>query len=279
MSEEPRAITFGKEIDPNEEAEYRRKIEAARKTGGVDGLKAKDPVGVLPRPAMPAPRAAAEAPVSRSESGGVQARPKGSPLLSQETAEQIKGLAEASARQAASEPKPEEPKKVDDEDLLEMFDFQGRNEAERILNNKKRRKEIESRLEPMKLEDLLMKDEVQQNVPVVPDKFEILFRSITPEENLYIKRYVAKNDTGQSDQYVLEKFGMCQLVCSVLAINNRPLPDHRAQDGSIDDAAFEKKLKILLRKSGYVIADLGINYGWFDIRVRKLLNPDALGNG
>jgi hypothetical protein len=278
MAEEPKAITFGRDIDPNEEAEYRKKIEAARKTGGVDGLKAKDPVGVLPRPSMPAPRQVPEGPSSRTEAGGVQPRPKGSPLLSSETAEQIKGLAEASARQAMSEPKVEEPKK-EEEDLLEMFDFQERNEAERILNNKKRRKEIESRLEPMKLEDLLMKDEVQQNVPVVPDKFEILFRSITPEENLYIKRYVAKNDTGQSDQYILEKFGMCQLVCSVLALNGRPLPDHRAQDGSIDDAAFDKKLKILLRKSGYIIADLGINYGWFDIRVRKLLSPDALGNG
>jgi len=179
----------------------------------------------------------------------------------------------------AEEVKKEEEVKQADEDLFNAFDFTGRNEAERILNNKKRRKEIEDRCVEMRIEDLILRDEVQQLVPIIPNKFEVLFRSMTPDENLFIKRYVAKNDSGQSDQYVLEKFSICQLVCSVLSINGRALPDHRKTDGDIDEKAFETKLKFLLKKSGYIIADIGINYSWFDIRVRKLLNPDSLGNG
>jgi hypothetical protein len=120
---------------------------------------------------------------------------------------------------------------------------------------------------------------VQQNVPIVPGEFEVVFRSMTPDENLFIKSYVAKNDQGKSDQYVLEKYGICQIACSVLSINGRALPDHRDAEGNPNEKNFDVKLKMLLKKSGYVVADLGINYMWFDIRVRKLLSPDAVGNG
>ena len=209
--------------------------------------------------------------------------PKG--ILSPETASMLQEAASAQAQQAhqdkeqkaAADTKKEEEKK--DEDLFEMFDFAGRNEAERVLNNKKRRQEIEARCEPMKLEDLIMHDEVRQLVPIVPKKFEVWFRSIKPDENLYIKQYLTKHDSGQSDQYLIEKFGILQLVCSLISINGKTFPEIRDPKDEIDDAGFDTKLKMLLKKSGYVIADLGINYAWFDIRVRKLLNPDALGNG
>ena len=278
MAENDGPVVFGGgEIDPQQEKSYRAQIAAARKGGGLSSLKGGDPVGIAPKAAVPA----MARPSERAPADGVQPRPPGSPLLSPQTAQQLQDLAAAQvaqAEQAKVEEKKEDEKKQD-EDLFDAFDFTGRNEAERVLNNKKRRKDIEDRCEPMKLEDLIMRDEVQQLVPVLPGKFEITFRSMTPDDNLYIKRYIAKNDTGQSDQYVLEKFGMCQLTCTVVAINGRALPDYRNSDGSVDDALFEKKLKMLLKKSAYVVADLGINYSWFDIRVRKLLNPDSLGNG
>ena len=283
MAENDGVVTFGnKELSPEEEAAYKTRIADARARGGVNNLKGSDPVGRVEKPAIPLHQKGTPPAASAfNETGGVQPRPAGSPLLSPETAQQLQEVAELNARaahEAPGEPKAEETKKAE-EDLFEMFDFGGRNEAERILNNKKRRKDIEARCLPMALEDLIIKDEVQQLVPIIPSKFEVLYRSMTPEENLFIKRYVAKNDQGQSDQYVIEKFGTCQIACSVLAINGKPLPDHRDLNGNIDENLFEAKLKLLLKKSGYVVADLGINYSWFDIRVRKLLNPDALGNG
>ena len=39
-------------------------------------------------------------------------------------------------------------------------------------------------------------------------------------------------------------------------------------------------LKQILKKSIYVVADLGLNYMWFDLRVRKLLTQtEDLKNG
>jgi hypothetical protein len=277
MAENEGPVVFGgKELDPDQEAKYRSQIAEARK-GGVSSLKGGDPVGIAPKVAIPV----GQRPVTRAPGEGVTPRPPGSPLLSPETAQQLQDLAAAQVAQAATakvEEKKAEEKKVE-ESLFDAFDFDGRNEAEKVLNNKKRRKEIEDRCEPMKLEDLIMRDEVQQVVQIVPGKFDVTYRSMTPDDNLYIKRYISKHDTGQSDQYVLEKFGMCQLTCTVVSINGRALPEYRKADGDVDDELFEKKLKMLLKKSAYVVADLGINYSWFDIRVRKLLNPDSLGNG
>lgn len=277
-------ITFGTDsMDPAERDAYRKQIKDAKK--GVNALKGGDPVGVVPRPAIPlsekAAREADEMASAIGPDGSVRPRPPGSPVLSPGTAAMLREAADAAAQQAQTEKKEEKTAEEEkaDKDLLDMFDFQGRNEADRILNNKKRRKEIEARCAEMNIEDLLLKDEVHQDVTIVPDKFVVTYRSMTPEENLFIKQYVAKHDIDKTEQYLVEKFAICQLVCAVVAINGKPFVDHRGQDGSPDEKLFDQKLKQLLRKSGYIIADLGVNYMWFDIRVRKLLNPDALGNG
>lgn len=265
---EQKTVVFGaKELAPEEEAAYRERIRSARK-GDIASLKSREPVGVVPRPAIPLQE---RAPVMGERKG----------ILSPETANMLQEAAQAQAQQQHEEEKKAEKKEEEkkEEDAFDLFDFQARNEAERILNNKKRRQEIESRCEPMKLEDLIMQDEVRQLVPIVPKKFEVLFRSMKPDENLYIKQYLTKNDPNQSDQYLLEKYGILQLVCTVLSINGKGFPEIRDEKGDISEASFEVKLKMLLKKSGYVVADLGINYSWFDIRVRRLLNPDALGNG
>lgn len=272
MSDKP-VVFGGKEISPEEEGAYREKIRRAR--SGIDSVKGSEPVGVLPRPSMPTREA-----MPTQEEGGVRPRPKGSPILTPETTAKLEEAMAAGLKQEVekAEERAAETKKTDEEDVFAMFDFGGRSEAERVLNNKKRRKEIEDRCQPMSLDDLILKDEVQQVVPVVPGKFEITFRSMTPDESLFIKRYVAK-ETIQNDQYLMEKFSLCQIACSLLAINGRPLPDHRTMDGTVEEKNFEVKLKAVMKKSAYVLADIGINYAWFDIRVRKLLNSGDLGNG
>lgn len=282
MADDVKPITFGgKELDPREEAAYKERIKTAKASGSIHGLKSKEPVGVVPRPSIPMTDRVVDTPTGLTAEGGVAPRPAGSPLLSAQTATMLQEAAAAAAQQAAQvkvEEKVEE-KKVSDEDLFEMFDFDKKSEAERILNNKKRRKEIEGRCAPMNISDLVMKEEVRQVIPIIPGQFEVTFRSMTPEESLFIKQFIAKRDQGQSDQYLLEKFSLCQLTCSLVALNGRDLPDHRDQQGSPTEPLFEAKLKMITKKSAYVMADLGLNYMWFDIRVRKLLAGDALGNG
>lgn len=279
-------ISFGrKELDPEQEKAYQEKIAQAKK-GGLSAFKGKTPVGGVERPQIPLltnhPRAASTP--SGLQDGGVVPRPAGSPTVRPETQQQIEDFAKAQASQKEQEiaeglKKEEDQKKVDkEEDLADLFNFTQQSEAERILNNKGRRKEIEARCEPMDFEDLLMKNEVQQKVPIIPGKFEVIYRSATPDESLFIKRFIAE-EKSPSEQYTLEWYALCLLTCSLVSINGALLPEHRDKQGDPDSKMFREKLKRLSKMSGYIVSDLGVNYTWFDLRVRKLLVPEKVGNG
>lgn len=278
-----REITFGKApVDPEEFKNYQKRISDARaRAPNVNALKSKTPVGVIPRPQIPPlGRTQTGGPSGLTEEGGVAPRPPGSPVLSADTAEQLAALGEAS-KVAAEAKKVEEKKDAEKqvEDIFADFDFGNQSEAERILNNKKRREEIESRCQPMNFEDLLMKDEVVQAVPIIPGKFIPVFRSMRPEDSLFIKQYLAK-DAAVSDTYAMEKLLLCQLTCALSSLNGKDLPDYRkGPDLAPDDDLFKQKLKLITRKSAYIVADLSLNYTWFDIRVRRLIVPEKLGNG
>ncbi len=276
-SEDP--ILLGhKEIDPADEAKYRERIAKARK-GGVGALKGTTPVGGIERPPIPVLRhSSAELSAAINDTGGVQPRPAGSPVLSDTTRRQLEEVGKIQ-QQAANEPPKEEEKKEEVPDLYDLFDFEGRNEAEKILNNKKRRKAIEGRCAPMAFEDLLLKDEVRQTIPIIPGQFEITLRSLLPSESLFIKQYMAK-EQDRTDAYLGEKYSLCQICMALVSINGKSFgAPHLKEDGTVDQAVFDLRLKSLIRKSGYIVADISINYAWFDIRVRKLISPDELGNG
>jgi hypothetical protein len=281
------SINLGsKEISPDEEASYREKILAAKAANPLSSLKGNEELGGIKKPQMPVFKKRQEESVSAPD--GVTPRPPGAPVLRPETAEQLQQAVAAGAKQHqdATDNQVKEDARLAEEarmaKLLESFDFaDSRNQVDRILDNKTRRKSIESRCKDMDFDDLLMRDEVQQRVPIIPGKFEPLYRSVVPVETLYLKQRMAR-ETVQTDQYISEKYNLLLLTCSLVDISGAPLPDHRkhTQHGfEIDDKLFDEKLAAIMRKSAYIIADLGVNYVWFDVRVRKLLNPDALGNG
>lgn len=281
-------ITLGsKELSPEEEQAYRDKIAAAKAANPLSALKGSTPVGGVKRPQMPVIRQTkdqVDAPVE-----GVVPRPPGAPVLRPETAQQLDAAMKAGQVQAdeAAKKKEETDKKAAEEArlaaLFQSFDFgDNQDQINNILVNKKRREEIEARCKPMDFEDLLMRDEVLQRVPIIPGKFEPTYRSMTPIESLYIKQKMSR-ETVQTDQYISEKYNLLLLTCCLLDINGQPLPEHRKPTSEgifvVDDKAFEEKLNLILRKSGYIIADLSVNYLWFDIRVRKLLSPEDVKNG
>lgn len=287
MSEQKqKEIVLGRnELDPAEAERHKKMIEAARSTGSAAGLKGSTPLGHVAHPKNTPlfTKEARPGPNPISEEGGVQPRPPGSPVLRPETMAQLQGMKEAqekAEKESQAKVEAELSKDINEqkEDLFEMFDFGARNEADKILNNKKRRAEIEKRLEPMRLEDLILKNEVTQDVVLVPGKFTAKFRSTTPQESLFVKRLMS-DETVTSDQYLMEKFSIYNLVCSLVSVNDVNLVNHLDENGEPNDDLFKKKLKIVLKKSMYVIADLGLNWYWFDLRVRRLLNPDDLKNG
>lgn len=289
--EEIKVVSFGrKELDPEEEASYLAKMAKAKKErGGINALKGTTPVGGVERPEMPdltKKRLHPDAVMASSgltPDGGVAPRPPGSPVLSQGTQSQLEAMKKAQDAEAAKPQLDEEAIKKAAEDkkdeLLDVFDFMAQDEATRILSNKKRRQEIESRLQPMDFEDLLMKGYVEQTIPILPGKFEPRFRSLRPAESLFIKVYMSKDTEATTDSYTAEKYSLCQLACSLVAMNGKAYPDHRNTKGEPEMDLFKAKLKMLLDQSVYIIADLGIQFVWFDIRVRRLISPDRLGNG
>lgn len=279
-SQGDKEVVFGAgELSKDEEERYRSMVRKS----AVEAAKGSTPVGGIPRPSIPPIQ---NQPIRQNleEAAGVQPRPPGSPVLSARTASQIAEMQKDQASQRSAEEEASEKKPVDDDLWSSLLDLgQGQNEADRILMNKKRRQEIESRCEAMNFEDLLLKNEVRQVVPVIPGKFEPMFRSTTPEEQLFIRQFIAKEDRDKTQGYVDQKFGLCQLACAIVSINGIPFPSHLDDNGVIRESLFVAKLKQLMKKSGYIINDLGVQYTWFDLRVRKLLAPDTIaekvGNG
>jgi hypothetical protein len=293
---------FGKrpEIDPEKQAEYDRQIQKARaqlpnmsSRNRMAQAKGHAPVGHVERPDMPdLSVAAATSPrggFAEELKQGVQPRPAGSPALTEQTARQLADMAEASKSQQpdkvqqALDAKLSPPaEKADTADLLDALNFDDvRNEAERIHNNRKRRDLIEARCEAMSFDDLLWSGEVKQLVPIIPGKFEVTFKSITGDENLFIRKYLAKRQR-VSDAHDYELYQTCQLAMGVSAISgatHKVFPEIKDSKGEIDEKTFEARLHLITKMALPILADLSVNFNWFDMRVRKLIVPDDLKNG
>jgi hypothetical protein len=200
-------------------------------------------------------------------------RPEGAGITEQ-TAAQLDAVAKANAPDAPVQDTEKLKKEIDDiEDELFDFDEMG-NRIKNQLANKERRDLIESRCEPMDLMSLLVDREVRQVVPIIPGKYYPTFRSCGGDEDLEIKRMIAKEQS--STTYVLAKMTIMQLTCGLFALNNKPLPSHLDKDGNFDEVAFKEKLKNLLKYPVQVLADLAVNYTWFDRRVRALISFEAI---
>ena len=149
---------------------------------------------------------------------------------------------------------------------------------EDMLNNTKRRKTIEKRLKAMDLSDLITEGEVKQKVPIVPNKLEVTYRSVSSGEDLEVKRMLY-NIRKEVPRYQLDAYSIMSLTLAIYAINGHPLPDHRDEAGNFSETRFRNKFELVKKYPLQLVADLGVNYIWFDVRVKKLFSVEALGNG
>ena len=198
-------------------------------------------------------------------------RPEGSGLR-KETAEQLERLAKAQAADPATKDPAKDGKEPEKDSELDFDEF-----AERVtnfLNNKARREAIEARCPALDLEDLLEHQELRQRVPIIPGKFEPTFRTMSGSEDLFVKRSML--GSRGPDQFILDRFAFMNLVASLFAINGRPLPTHLKDDGEPDDKLFEVKMKAVGKYPSAVVADMSVNFSWFDARVKKLLVVDEV---
>lgn len=166
---------------------------------------------------------------------------------------------------------------------MDDFDFNMLREVmmKDIINNEDQRKIIEERCEPLTIDDLITKGFVSQRVPIIPGKFEPTFCSLSGEDDLALKRLVMVESRGLevSERYLLDKFSLMTLVAGLYALNGNPVPDFHDKDGHFDEDTFWLKFKSITKYPFHMLASIGVNYFWFDIRVRKLFVADNLGNG
>lgn len=161
----------------------------------------------------------------------------------------------------------------------EMADMMGGEQWDR-LNNPDRRKLIEARLEPMRVTDIIVHGELRQDVIMLPEPDEIraTYRTVSGAEDLAIKRMMGEEEG--SDRYLLDKYTMMQLVLALTKVNHKELPVHLDGNQNFSEELFLKKFDRVMRYPIQFLADLGVQYLWFDDRVRDLLvgQTEALKN-
>lgn len=215
-------------------------------------------------------------------------RPPGSGLRP-ETVQQIKEVMDAQPQTPndASASKVDAGKVKLDEDIKEIADNLGDIDTQfetdeygrrmrSLTANKERRDSIEKRCEPMAIEDLILQGEVRQRVPIVPGKLEAVFRSVSGNEDLFIKRLMS-SERG-SEQYIMDRFSLLNLAVGLYALNSKVLPNHLDAQQNPDKDLFEIKLKAVSRLPLVLLSDLSVNYIWFNRRVQKLLVFENLKN-
>lgn len=195
--------------------------------------------------------------------------------LSPQTADLLVQASAAAKAESGSQVVSEEEKLKGEIDELDdtIFDAFG-NKVRDLFNNKKRRAVIELRCPELSLDDLLIHQELRQVVPIIPKKFLPTFRMPSGEEDLFVKSLI-RTEEGTS-RYILDKFAMMNLCLGMYALNGSPFPNHINDSGTPDPKLFDIKFKVLIRFPLPILADLSVNYIWFDERVRRLVVADGL---
>jgi len=148
-----------------------------------------------------------------------------------------------------------------------------------MFNNPKRRRKIEADLEPMNVQDIVLYRELRQKVKVSCG-LEVTFRTVNGHESQAILDEVGhvSHDKAVSDLYLQEMLAYMNLAAGVRAVGSEVLPNH--MDGRVlNKERFKEKLDHILDFPIQLLADLRVNYFWFDNRVKKTMIEEELGNG
>ena len=168
-------------------------------------------------------------------------------------------------------------------DQMDAFEFnQWRQLTMRqILHSEEERALIEGRLKPLDLGELLKDGVIKQRVPVQPGVYELTLQSYDGQIDLALKRLVMTEarsvDVGE--QYLLDKHSFMSLAVGLHKINDKPYPDILDKEGVFSDELFLKKFNMVMKLPIHMLASIGVNLMWFEMRVRKLYSATAVGNG
>jgi hypothetical protein len=194
--------------------------------------------------------------------------------LSPKTAAGLSALAESNPPPAPA------PRAVDREEADEPQEAaeDSKIDTAPVDDTEKLRKAIESRISSeIDIGQYLINGEVTQVVPVIPNKLEITFRSVTDLEEAYVDTQLSKNKEASTRTFVRTS-NEWALAFHIAAVNGTRWPA-TVVDGKINEAAMEKRLAHVRKLSSPVFQLLTQNLVWFLERVSKSLTMEVLGNG
>lgn len=146
--------------------------------------------------------------------------------------------------------------------------------------SQKRRKEIEARCSKIDLSDMLLRQRVEQKVPIIQNKFEITLRDTTGIEDTFIKQQLAKeyyDRTEISASYAASKLARFRLAFCLLAINGKQLTDISVENEPATEQevkAFKEKVQFVSRYPENIVQELDTQIVWFKDRVRLISMTD-----
>jgi hypothetical protein len=273
---------FGEEQAEKEDPqEFRVPHEPPQSLGGVGSA-----IGVNQKMA----RGELDGPVSLREAK-TMAREERPTKLSPETMAGLKEIQPQLEEDQAPEPEQSELEDPTEAGLAEVekemlgreshFDYDSIQQQQRLLTSKERQESIESRLTELDIADMIVKREIQQDIPIIPGKLSYTLRTFNQHEHLFCLQQIYENPGSLT--FADEYLNTCKLVCSLVAVNGARLPDHRKGVGTtaeeVDKKLFQKKMFHVASFPVQIIADLSVQAIWFTQRVSKLFGVENLKNG
>lgn len=168
-------------------------------------------------------------------------------------------------------------------DRMDAFEFSQWRQLmmRKVIASEDERELIESRLQPLDLAELLLKGVIRQRIPIIPGKYELTLQSYEGQVELGLKRLLMleSRSVNVGDQYLLDKHMFMSLAVGLHKVNDMVFPDIVNQDGVFDDELFLAKFNKVMRLPMHMLASIGVNQMWFEMRVRKLYSATAVGNG
>lgn len=186
----------------------------------------------------------------------------------------VLGQAKELSQKTSEAPKEEKPVAPPD-DIPQLLSVAARRQREELLT---RRTAIEEHLEPISLEDLLVNGFVTQDVPVT-EGLVVTFRSIPGDEDAYLKQQISLADEQASETFLQTRFAHLILTAGLVSINGREFPIYLVENGSIDRKIFAEKHRRVTKIDSVVLAELHLQYSWFQSRIAERLTLGALKNG
>ena len=166
------------------------------------------------------------------------------------------------------------------EDLSEVLDeefFSSPSPPDIKFANVARKKLIESRLAPLRIEDMYLHGECRQLVDIIPGRLSVTYRTPSGAETLHIRRKLGEART-EINMYVNSYHSILELCSYIHSLNGEVFPP-LVDKGIVSEEAFKKRQDKLGSLPQLVLEDIWVNQRWFLARVRAAATADNLKGG